>query len=151
MRFPEVTGSNLEGREFNLPGDFEGNLVLAIVPFQRWHQDVIDVWAPAVKDLAARTPGFRFYETPTLSKMNRLYRWGIDSGMRGGIPDPATRAITITLYLDKEAFRKALEIPDEQSVHLLLLNRSGEIVWRTSGDYTPEKAADLERAVRAQK
>ncbi len=139
MRFPNVSGSNLEGREFNLPDDFEGDLTLVIVPFQRRHQDVIDVWAPHVKELAAAMPGFRFYETPTLARMNRLYRWGIDSGMRGGIPDPATRAITITLYIDKEPFRAALEIPDEETVHFLLLDGKREVIWRGTGDYTPEK------------
>jgi hypothetical protein len=150
MRFPTVSGSNLAGQEFNLPEDFEGDLTLAIVPFQRWHQNVIDAWVPSIKAIADSTPGFRFYETPTLPNMNRLYRWGIDSGMRGGIPDPATRAITITLYLDKEAFRKALDIPDEETVHLLLLDSTGEVVWRTQGAFTPEKAAALEQAVRVQ-
>lgn len=149
MRFPDVTGSNLEGRDFNLPRDFEGELNLAIVPFQRWHQDVVDAWVPAVKQLAAETPGLRFYEIPTLARMNFLYRWVIDAGMRGGIPDPATRAVTITLYLDKEAFRTALQIPDESTIHLFLVDRAGEILWRESGEYSPAKAESLRAALAA--
>ncbi len=38
----------------------------------------------------------------------------LNEGMRAGIPERATRAHTITLYLDKAAFRQALAIPDEQ-------------------------------------
>ena len=41
--FPKVSGSNLEGRKFNVPGDFEGERNLAFVPFQRWHLDLAPV------------------------------------------------------------------------------------------------------------
>ncbi len=37
----------------------------------------------------------------------------INEGMRAGIPDPATRERTITLYIDKPAFQHALDMPDE--------------------------------------
>ena len=147
--FPKVSGSNLEGRKFNLPGDFEGELNLAVVPFQRWHQDLVDGWVPYLKLLAEKVPAFRFYEIPTLARMNTLYRWGIDSGMRAGIPDPRTRAITITLYLDKEAYRRALEIPDEETIHLFLVDRSGHIYWRGAGEASEEKAIALADAVAA--
>lgn len=142
-QFPKVSGSNLEGRKFQLPRDFEGAINLAIVPFQRWHQDVVDTWAPALGGLVQAMPGFRFYELPTLWRMNPLYRWGIDAGMRAGIPDRSTREITITLYLDKDAFRRQLEIPNEETIHLLLVTPQGEINWRTTGEASPEKLASL--------
>jgi hypothetical protein len=81
--------------------------------------------------------------------MNPLYRWGIDSGMRAGIPDARTRAITITLYLDKEAYRRALEIPNEETIHLLLVDRAGRIYWREAGAASDEKAIALANAVAA--
>ena len=37
LRFPEVEARSLEDREFDLPGDLEGELNLLAVAFQRRH------------------------------------------------------------------------------------------------------------------
>ncbi len=79
--------------------------------------------------------------------MNRFNQWMIDSGMRGGIPDPATRARTITLYLDKQRFRQALGLPDEDHIYLLLIDQDGRVYCQSHGPYSPEKAASLLAAV----
>ena len=63
------------------------------------------------------------------------------------IPDPAARARTITLYLDKERFRQALGLPDEEHIYLLLIDRDGRVHWQTRGPYSPEKASPLMAAV----
>ena len=69
--------------------------------------------------------------------------------MRSGIPDPVARATTITLYLDKPAFRQALEIPDEESIVVMLIDRRGEVLWRVSGPASPEAIEALQQAAKA--
>ncbi|HYO89881.1 MAG TPA: hypothetical protein VER79_14635 [Candidatus Limnocylindrales bacterium] len=145
--FPSISGSNLERRQFNLPGDFEGEINLVIIPFQMGHQNWIDVWVPPLKGLLARYPGVPLYETPVLSGFDPVRRWFIDGGMRAGIPDRATRAATITLYTDKRAFRQALAIPNEETIHLLLVDRQGRVHARVEGRYTADKLAALETAL----
>ncbi len=141
--FPTVSGSNLEGERFTLPRDLAGELNLLFIPFQRWHQDWVDTWIPAAKQLAAAYPEFRYYELPTLPQMNPFARISIDFGMKMGIPDRAARAATITLYIDKEQYRRALDIPSEQTITLLLVERSGNILWRATGPYAPDIAREL--------
>lgn len=143
MQFPRVEGSNLEGRKFTLPGDLEGERNLLFIPFQRWHQAWVDTWVPFARQLSETVPGLRYYELPTLPRMNPIYRMSLDYGMKMGIPDRAAREATITLYLDKEAYRSALAIPTEETVVTLLVTRNGEILWRTEGPFTPEKGASL--------
>jgi hypothetical protein len=63
--------------------------------------------------------------------------------MRAGIPDSTARERTVTLYLDKAAFRRQLDIPDERDVHVLLVTRDGEIVWRTAGALSEDKRLEL--------
>ena len=91
---------------------------------------------------------FRYYELPTIDKLNPVARWFINSGMRRGIPDANARARTITLYLDKPSFRKALDLPDEKQIYALLVDRSGCVLWRAEGDFDEAKAAGLEEALR---
>jgi hypothetical protein len=146
--FPAITGSNLERRRFDLPGDFEGDLNLVIVPFQMHHQTWIDVWVPHLKRMLAGKSGVRVYELPTLERFDPIRRWFIDGGMRAGIPDRNTREATITLYTDKRAFRQALDIPNEDTIHLLIVDRQGRIHGRVEGRYAPEKLATLDAALR---
>ena len=143
MQFPKVSGSNLEGRRYRLPGDLEGELNLLFIPFQRWHQDWVDTWVPYARELQAEIKGLRYYELPTLPRMNPFYRMSLDLGMKMGIPDRAAREATITLYLDKDAYRQALQIPSEDTIVILLVDRMGTILWRTEGPFDETKAADL--------
>ena len=145
--FPQVSGYNLEGRRYNLPGDLEGEINLLFIPFQRWHQDWVDGWMPAAQRLRAAYPGLHVYEVPTLPAMNLFARMGIDLGMKMGIPDRAVREATITLYLDKDAYRRALEIASEETIYLMLVTRRGEILWRGEGPYAAATAASLTQAL----
>lgn len=150
MRFPTVKGSNLSGQEFVLPASFEGEINVVALAFQMWHQNEVDTWMPLLKHLEQTMPGLRAYELPVIRSMNRINQWMIDQGMRGGIPDRATRARTITLYIDKELFRRNLDLPSEDHIYVLLVDRDGEVLWRTQGAYHPDTARDLAAAIEQQ-
>ena len=143
IRFPTVKGANLEGRRYVLPADLEGEVNVLLIPFQRWHQDLVDTWVPVLRNLMARYPAMRYYELPTLPRMNPIYRMSLDYGMKMGIPDRGAREATITLYLDKDAYRRALAIPNEDTITVMLVTRDGDILWRTTGAYSTEGERSL--------
>ncbi len=147
MRFPSVTGSNLERRKYDLPQDFEGELNLVFIAFQQVHQLDVNTWLPTAKQLVAMHPGLAYYELPTIRSMSWFSRAMIDGGMRMGIPDRGAREATITLYIDKRPFRAALGIPDENNIVVLLVDGRGEVQWRTTGPHDARKGAELETAV----
>ena len=118
-----------------------------IVAFARAQQRDVDTWVPHVHAWSARDPRVRVYELPTLGRGLRLMRPMIDGGMRRGIPDSATRAATITLYLDKGAFRRALAIDREDRITVLLVDRAGRVSWRADGPLTAATAASLDSAL----
>jgi hypothetical protein len=63
--------------------------------------------------------------------------------MRRGIPDKKARSRTITLYIDKKPFLKALGITDESRIYCFLVNRSGQVLWRAEGEFDVSKATGL--------
>jgi len=146
-KFPSVKGSNLERESLTLPDDFEGDLNLVLVPFQRWQQNLVDTWVGPARALEEDDPRLRYYELPTIQKMNWLSRTFINEGMRAGIRDQTARQRTITLYLDKIGFKEALDIDTEKTIHVFLVDRTGEIIWRERGEYTKEKERSLLAAV----
>ena len=149
MHFPEISSKNLAREAFDLPGDFEGELNLCLIAFHRWHQPLINSWVPLAEHLEETFPGFSYYELPVIRRLNPLFRSFIDQGMRGGIPEATARHKTITLYTDKEALKEALEIEDEETIQLRLVDPSGRVHWAESGPVTKEAADALEERVAA--
>ena len=143
MIFPTVTGSNLERRRLILPADLDGDLNLLVLAFWQRHQALVDTWMPLAKDLEERHPGFAMYELPVIQSRNRVSQWFIDSGMRAGIPDRQVRERTITLYLDKPPFLEALDITDDGTIHSMVVDRTGQILWRASGPLIETAESDL--------
>jgi hypothetical protein len=144
-KFPPLKASNLNGQELQLPLDFQGDLNLVLIAFRREQQNNVDTWLAQLPKIRQGHPKLAYYELPTISRLNPLTRWFIDKGMRGGIPDKQQRARTITLYIDKKPFREALQLPSEDRIYALLLNKAGEVVWRADGDYCEASGKSLEK------
>jgi len=145
--FPMVSGFNLQREEYQFPRDFAGKWNLIIVPFQREQQQDVNTWIPALRELEREHPSLVYYELPTIYRLPTLSRTFINEGMRAGIPDRTARERTITLYLDKDRFKKAVDIKSEDAIHLLLVDDEGRILWRGRGVYSEESLADLEKTL----
>ena len=143
VSFPTVSGSNLERRRFHLPGDLDGELNWLILAFWQRHQGAVNTWMPLARELEEEHPGLVTYELPVIQSRSRVSQWFIDSGMRAGIPDRHVRSRTITLYLDKPPFLDSLEIGSDDAICSVVVNRSGEVLWRTAGPWSQESASDL--------
>ncbi len=134
--FPKLRGESLSRRAFEIPGGLEGDRNLLFVAFLRHQQSDVDRWMAALGDAEARHPGLRVYEIPLLRRVHRLYRQMIDGGMRAGIPDPATRDRTITVYTDRARFLRGAGLTDEHAIWVVLLDHSGAILWSHTGGVT---------------
>jgi len=86
-----------------------------LIAFQQWQQRQVDTWLPLAQRLEATYSALRYYELPTIRRLNTLARTFINEGMRAGIPDPVARERTITLYVDKRAFREMLGLCSEEN------------------------------------
>jgi hypothetical protein len=148
MIFPTVMGSNLLREKLTLPRDFQGKLNVIFVAFYQWHQMEVNSWIPLAKELEEQTEGVYYYELPTIQSRNVFYQKFINEGMRAGIPNPTSRERTITLYLNKAAFRHDLEMPDEDHIYALIVDRLGNVLFSTRGSYTPEAGESLRQAIR---
>ena len=147
MTFPTVSGSNLLRYKLNLPQDFQGSFNLVFIPFQRWHQAEVDSWGTLAEKLEREYPGLFYYELPTLQSGGPLYKVFLNEGMRAGIPNPKTRERTITLYLDKAAFRRALGMSDEDHIYILVVDRQGNEFFRGRGPYSQAAEASLRQVL----
>jgi hypothetical protein len=146
-KFPQLVAENLNRDRIEIPTQLRGKLNVLIVAFKRWHQTLVDTWIPMLAELANQNPELDYYELPTIRKMNFVYRGFIDGGMRAGIGSRDTRERTITLYIDKKPFKDALDIETEDTIHVFIIDRKGEIFWRNEGAIDEQKFQSLHSMV----
>jgi len=147
MPFPNLEAANLAGHRLSLPGDFEGDVNMVLVAYQRWQQGLLDTWASYLESLEREIPGVTHYELPVIRRLDPLSRAFINGGMRAGIQEERARERTITLYVDKGALNEALGIGDEETVHILAVTKAGEILWHEQGRLSLDKARSLEASL----
>ena len=127
----------------NLPKDLEGKLNLLLISFEPEQQKDVETWLPAAQGLQHTDFNFRWYRLPVSSHENFVFRWWENSSMRSDESDPETWHWIIPLYVNKDDFRRSLQIPNEHEIVLLLIDKEGHVLWRNSGSMTPQKRQSL--------
>ena len=141
--FPTIFGKNLNKEKKAIPDDFLGIELFVIVAFQRWHQNLVD---EAISNLEKYNIENTHYiiEVPVVSELSLLRRMRLNAIMRAGITDFATRQRTITVYTDKEGFKRNLGIPDEEKIHWFIVDPSTKkIRKRGTGVISPTEISNF--------
>jgi hypothetical protein len=143
-QFPAIQATSLDGAHMNLPANFSGELNLVIISFAREQQQEVDSWIPTARKIESVHSQFRFYELPTMSRENLLYRWWFDEALRSNTTEKDLRSRILTAYVNKHAFKKSLKIENEKRVVAILVDQKGQVYWRADGSYTdPDMPAML--------
>ncbi len=142
-RFPELKVRDLEGTSYVIPHDLPGGPHVILMAFQQWHQSIVNRWTGPLEKIAEDNPGMEVWEVPSISKAYRLFRSGIDGGMRAGIPDREVREHTLTAYTDLGELASDLGLPSFETVYVFLVDCSGNILWHHAGEPDDEAIADL--------
>jgi carbon monoxide dehydrogenase subunit G len=142
-----LSGRALDGRAYELPRDLAKPYSLLVVAFRREQQRLVDQWLPWLLELEQDRPDVAVYELPVLSSIYSPARWFIDGGMTRGIPDPAARARTITVYTDVQKVLENLALAGTDTIAILVVESSGRILARELGGFEQEKAERLGAAL----
>ena len=144
---PEIEVRSLEGERLVIPRDLEGKRNLLAIAFQRQQQQAVDTWVPEFERLEQADPDLVAYEVPVISRRWGPFRPVIDGGMTAAIPDPKTRAHTLTTYTDVGRVKRALGIDDSDRIVVVLADREGGITWFHRGERSDEAVAGLDSAL----
>src|ERR1700679_1067932 len=136
---PTVTAYALDKNKITLPADFSAPLNLLILSFQRDQQTVVDGWVKEMPQAGA----MQAWILPISPRANGLYRWWLNSSLRGSLSPSQPRRYTVPLYVDKAKFLRSLQVSSEQEVVLLLTDKAGHVLWRTAGPVTDTKKSAL--------
>ncbi len=142
-RFPPVTGKNLNKETLTIPDDYDEKNLLAMVAFQQWHQKVVDDMI-AIFEASNLDRTHSIIEVPVIQRSTKFRQIRLDTLMRVAIRDRRIRQRTVTVYIDKQAFREKLSIPDDNSVHWFLIDHvSKNILQRGKDTVSPEEITQI--------
>jgi hypothetical protein len=148
--FPDVTGRDLLGHEYRLPGEFPAHLNIAVIAFKQWHQGLVDQWIGRLAERGIpQTPRGSLdmerviLELPVISGRYQVARRFIDGGMAASIRDPQILARTITIYGSVDRLCDPLGITSRDTVSVRVARRDGSVVWGTTGPVSDAAVSDL--------
>lgn len=141
-QFPTIKAENLNQVKMTLPADFGAGKSIVFIAYKQNQQDMVNTWLPF-----AKKTGAKYYETPVVSSSYKLMSGFINNGMRSGIKDNATRAKTITLFTNVGAFNKQVGLSGTNTIHVIVVDKSGKVLAQTSGAYTKDKAKAISAAL----
>lgn len=147
MRFPVVTGGNLEGRNLILPQDFEGEYNVVTLLFQRSQQLDVMTWRTPLDGLRFTFPSVPVYEMTVFQYQPYWRQMYQDANLRRSL-NRQQRATTLSVYVDLGDFNRSLDIPTVSSIYTMLIDRSGDIHWRSQGRCDQTRILSLTKAVR---
>ena len=143
-KFPDVKGQSLAGESVMIPAKFLGKQTVLLVGYKQNAQFDIDRWILGI--LQADIP-IQIVEVPTIAGlMPQVVQGFIDNGMRSGIPKEDWASV-VTVYEDAPKIIEALGNERQQNAQVVLLNKSGEIVWTTNRGYSAAQVLEVKKVV----
>ena len=143
--FPSVQGNNLNKKSKTVPDDFVDKDLIVIVAFQQWHQPIVDETIQALEENGIGET-HNIIEVPIVQKSSKLSEIYLDGIMRAAIRDDTVRNRTITAYINKEEFKTALEIPDEQTIYWYLIKKDSNVIKKKGyGVISDKEIADIKQ------
>ncbi len=136
-----MTAYALDRQKVTLPADFATPLNVLVLYFQRNQQQAVDDWfAAATQSDASRV---QTWLLPISPKQNPLFKWWQNASLRGTQATAAPRHYTVPLYVDEGQLLRSLQVGSQQEVAVLVTDKEGRVLWRTSGVVDEAKKAAL--------
>jgi hypothetical protein len=146
---PSATGTALDGHTVLLPRDLSPQATILILGFSRNSQDTTTAWEKPVRTSLA-SPNITFFDMPFLEDAPSLIRPLILRAIRKQVPE-ALKPRFVPLTAGESAWKQAAGFtptaPD--AAYILLVDRSGRILWQTHEQYSQARFDQLASNARA--
>ncbi len=139
--FPEIKTISLAGDTVLIPNDTRGKPTLLCFAFVQNAQWLVDTWTLPVLEQYP-SDEINYYEIPMLAGGYKFVRGFIDGGMKRGVPSHLHRHVA-TYYGPMEKYKSELQMSDNKTIYLFLLDAEGVIIHTDEGTATDEKLRKL--------
>ena len=139
-QMPKTDSESLTGQPVTLPDSVAGHASVVIVGFSKSSQNGVKEWdTRARKELG---DSFDVYQVAVLEDAPRFVRGMIMHAMKGSTPTARQDHFLVVVKGEAE-LKKAAVFSESDDSYVLLLDRTGEIRWRTHGSVNETALKEL--------
>jgi hypothetical protein len=146
---PSATGTALDGHTVSLPRDLSPHATILILGFSRNSQDTTTAWEKPVRTTLAGS-NIAFFDMPFLEDAPSFLRPLILRAIRKQVPD-VLKPRFVPLTAGESAWKQVAgftpSAPD--AAYILLVDRTGHVLWQTHEPFTQTRFDQLAAAARA--
>lgn len=142
QQFPRLQEDSLAGQQVVLPDAAAGKVAVLILGFSRSSQKPTEAWSKRAYEDFGKNPSFVLYQLPVIEAAPRFVRPMITSGMKKGVPEDL-RATFVPVVHQEDALKKLVGYKEEDDAYLVVLDRSGKVVYQTHGAAPDASYAEL--------
>ena len=141
-KLPFTVAKRADRQPVALPADLPAHRTLVVVTFKRDQRDDADGWIHGL-DLR-RAPHIQWVRMPVIdSPADDSARTAAEDRVFGHFDSHPDRQSVLAVFTDREAFLRRTGLTRHDRVHVLVLNREGDVLARTEGPYEAGRAMAL--------
>ncbi|MEL6535867.1 MAG: hypothetical protein AAFQ98_10670 [Bacteroidota bacterium] len=144
--FPTLEAETLSKEEITFPTDLEGKANIIILVFKQEAQKLVNTWADVILEEYEPLAEISYHEVPMISTFYKPIGWQIDNWMRGGIPTQ-WHDNTATFYGDRSPYFQKLNMTEQRSCYVFVLDEEGIIQFRSEGPRNPTDEAKFRQII----
>ena len=148
QQFPRLQEENLDGQQVVLPDAASGKVAVLVMGFSRASKTPTEAWAKRITSDFGRTSGFVLYQMPILEAVPKMFRGMIISGIKKGVPENQ-RPTFVPVVHNEDELKKLVGFKGEDDAYIVVLDRSGKIVYQAHATSVDPRYADLKAKVQA--
>ena len=146
VTFPRLAARNLLKQNVKLPAGFSASRNVVFVVFSRKQQEDVDSWAEPLKAVG-EAGNLESWQTTLMGDIGRALRAIVEGAMRGIVRTDEARARYLLLYGERTELLAHFGHPREDQILVLLLDGSGDELWRGRGPWSSASEAALRAAL----
>jgi hypothetical protein len=146
--FPALVGSTLSGKQVSLPIDTKNKYtLLAIAYSQKSEKDLSSWMQPIYETFLDKSTMFTYdvnmYFVPMIGGIKQVAGEKIEQRLKAGI-DPELHANVLVYKGSIADYKNTLKIDGKDKPYFYILDKTGKIVYVTTGEYTDKKMEEIE-------
>jgi hypothetical protein len=148
QQFPRLQEENLNGQQIVLPDAASGKVAVLVMGFSKASKTPTEAWARRIDSDFGKAPAFVLYQMPILESVPKMFRGMIISGIKKGVPENQ-RATFVPVVHNEDDLKKLVGFKGEDDAYIVVLDRSGKVVYQTHGESVDPGYAELKAKIQA--
>lgn len=140
---PLIHGTTLSGEEVVLPRDLRTQHSILILGFSERSGESSRGWSKKIwAELISERHDLSCYQVPVLAAAPRLLRGVIVRAIKKDTLEEQ-RHYFVPIFEKEQEWKRTVQFSEPDTAYLLLVKQSGEVEWKTHGEFTPERMQEM--------